>query len=92
MGRWERCGQVKVVVKIESEEDMLVLQVKVLLSCFFFCETSCILTVLKLVFQDPNIIQDEHEQKIIPHPKIVSSFGELMTLFSKSGTIGTYMV
>ncbi|KAF0890705.1 hypothetical protein E2562_004207 [Oryza meyeriana var. granulata] len=24
--RWERCGQVKVVVKIESEEDMLVLQ------------------------------------------------------------------
>ncbi|CAL5025028.1 unnamed protein product [Urochloa decumbens] len=27
--RWERCGQVKVVVKIESEEDMLVLQSKV---------------------------------------------------------------
>ncbi|EMS50012.1 Peptidyl-tRNA hydrolase 2, mitochondrial [Triticum urartu] len=24
--RWERCGQVKVVVKVESEEDMLVLQ------------------------------------------------------------------
>ncbi|PAN40484.1 hypothetical protein GQ55_7G311200 [Panicum hallii var. hallii] len=24
--RWERCGQVKVVVKIESEEDMLILQ------------------------------------------------------------------
>jgi peptidyl-tRNA hydrolase len=31
--RWERCGQVKVVVKIESEEDMLVLQVNAL-PCF----------------------------------------------------------
>jgi peptidyl-tRNA hydrolase len=29
--RWERCGQVKVVVKVESEEDMLVLQVNILL-------------------------------------------------------------
>ncbi|KZV42925.1 peptidyl-tRNA hydrolase 2, mitochondrial [Dorcoceras hygrometricum] len=26
--RWEMCGQVKVVVKIESEDDMLVLQVR----------------------------------------------------------------
>lgn len=26
LGRWEMCGQVKVVVKIESEDDMLVLQ------------------------------------------------------------------
>lgn len=25
--RWEMCGQVKVVVKIENEEDLLVLQV-----------------------------------------------------------------
>lgn len=25
--RWEMCGQVKVVVKIETEEEMLVLQV-----------------------------------------------------------------
>jgi peptidyl-tRNA hydrolase len=32
-GRWERCGQLKVVVKIESEEDMLVLQVNAL-HCF----------------------------------------------------------
>ncbi|KAG8066491.1 hypothetical protein GUJ93_ZPchr0004g39085 [Zizania palustris] len=32
--RWERCGQVKVVVKIESEEDMLVLQVNDLFCCF----------------------------------------------------------
>lgn len=28
--RWEMCGQVKVVVKIESEDDMLVLQVSML--------------------------------------------------------------
>ncbi|XP_011075787.1 peptidyl-tRNA hydrolase 2, mitochondrial isoform X1 [Sesamum indicum] len=26
LGRWEMCGQVKVVVKVESEDDMLVLQ------------------------------------------------------------------
>ncbi|GFQ03372.1 peptidyl-tRNA hydrolase 2 mitochondrial [Phtheirospermum japonicum] len=26
--RWEMCGQVKVVVKIESEDDMLVLQIQ----------------------------------------------------------------
>lgn len=32
--RWEMCGQVKVVVKIESEDDMLVLQVK------FYCYES----------------------------------------------------
>lgn len=28
LGRWEMCGQVKVVVKIESEDDMLALQEK----------------------------------------------------------------
>lgn len=28
LGRWEMCGQVKVVVKIETEDDMLVLQEK----------------------------------------------------------------
>ncbi|KAL0299821.1 UNVERIFIED_CONTAM: Peptidyl-tRNA hydrolase 2, mitochondrial [Sesamum radiatum] len=28
LGRWEMCGQVKVVVKVESEDDMLVLQVR----------------------------------------------------------------
>ncbi|CAA2981783.1 peptidyl-tRNA hydrolase 2, mitochondrial-like isoform X2 [Olea europaea var. sylvestris] len=28
LNRWEMCGQVKVVVKIESEDDMLVLQAK----------------------------------------------------------------
>ena len=42
MCRWEMCAQPKVVVKIESEEDMLVLQVKqagllfliIVLKCF----------------------------------------------------------
>ena len=33
--RWEMCGQVKVVVKIESEDDMLVLQVHSY--CYHLC-------------------------------------------------------
>jgi peptidyl-tRNA hydrolase len=32
--RWEYCAQPKVVVKIESEEEMLVLQVSLLNMCY----------------------------------------------------------
>ncbi|KAF8412780.1 hypothetical protein HHK36_000750 [Tetracentron sinense] len=32
LNRWEMCGQVKVVLKIESEEDLLVLQVSIILN------------------------------------------------------------
>lgn len=37
--RWEMCGQVKVVVKIESEDDMLVLQVRIVYISSQLCRT-----------------------------------------------------
>lgn len=39
--RWEMCGQIKVVLKIESEEDMLILQVKKIFIISYFELSNC---------------------------------------------------